>query len=376
MKVALHGGYITENFGDELLLVLHERWVNKNQEHKIYMPYASKEYFDQVNAEGVKGEKAIGEAEKLIYIGGGYLGETNHDRWRWGFRFIKRKHHFPAESFQKSNKPFAIIGAGAGPISNVWTRNKVVKMCNKADTVAVRDEQSKEYLNKYGVDPKKIIVTADTVLSLANEDVPSIAREEVAEIFKQEKRKLFVVHIGIHEGDKAYSRQAKLLIKSIAAFFNENEHFVPVLLEDKRKATEQQDSNEKIIRQLKGDYYRFVHKDVWTTCALLEHVDKVVTTKLHVGITAYSLGTSAFSFAAHQKTRRFYQQIDRSECCLDISEIGKEEDISKRLFEFSRRIEVLNEREISIREELRGKALVNKELTERYLKIEAGKEAL
>lgn len=62
---------------------------------------------------------------------------------------------------------------------------------------------------------------------------------------------------------------------------------------------------------------------MWTVAAIIGRCDAVVTTQLHVGIVAYALGVPPCSPSAHEKTKRFYRQISRSNWQVDIPKIGE-----------------------------------------------------
>ena len=53
----------------------------------------------------------------------------------------------------------------------------------------------------------------------------------------------------------------------------------------------------------------------------LNEIDKVITSKLHVGIVSYALGKGALSIPLHSKTSRFYEQIKREEFCIPLENI-------------------------------------------------------
>ena len=55
---------------------------------------------------------------------------------------------------------------------------------------------------------------------------------------------------------------------------------------------------------------------------VLDQVEEVVTTKLHVGIVATAFGCTVWSFALHPKIERFYRQVGVSEQCLPLWKDG------------------------------------------------------
>jgi len=366
--VALHGGCFTENFGDELLIAIHSKWVRQITDSQVVLPYGVKVYDEQVHALNVKGIEALKSAKKLIYSGGGYLGEPNHNQISWGFSFFKRKHFLPAEYFHFNKKPYAIIGAGAGPLTNIFTRKEVVRMCKHAEILAVRDDESANYLAEYGVPQSKIKVTADLVLSLGLEDIENRDIEKAKDLLRGgEGKKLVGIHLGISKTNENYASQAVQIIDTIVDFFNNNPDFVPVLIADKRNSSEQNLSIQEIGEKLIREYIVYKHSDIWLTCAVLSQLECVVTTKLHVGITAYSLGTRALSLAAHNKTVRFFKQIQQEENCIPLEQLNDLAYFQSKLHSFITMSQEKSQQEITLRQQIKERSLENKRLTEKYL---------
>src|SRR5699024_10102591 len=54
----------------------------------------------------------------------------------------------------------------------------------------------------------------------------------------------------------------------------------------------------------------------------LQEMDKIITSKLHVGIVGYALGKRTLSIPFHPKTIRFYEQIKREEFCIPVQNIN------------------------------------------------------
>lgn len=67
-------------------------------------------------------------------------------------------------------KKVMLFAQGIGPIRARWARQLTSCVCNKANAITVRDNESAEELIEMGVKQEKIIVTADSVLSLKPAD--------------------------------------------------------------------------------------------------------------------------------------------------------------------------------------------------------------
>ncbi|WP_018923070.1 polysaccharide pyruvyl transferase family protein [Salsuginibacillus kocurii] len=362
MKVALHGAYQGENFGDELLMYIQSQWINKLTEFELVMPYAHKVYREQIGAGNVKGFEALKQADKLIYGGGGYFGEPNSKVMKWGGAFFKKKHPIPAEYFNYKKRPYIINGVGAGPISNLLTRHEVKRICNNASRVIVRDEESMEYLTHYGVKSSKLDVTSDIVLSLnKDENVIKVKDHGLLSPSSSIKNR-----IGLHMNFSIKDPTIKRLLDSLIEFFNEREDVEVVLIADKRNSEAQEKVIEYVGSKLIHTFKVYRHQDIHITCAILKDIDAVITSKLHVAITSYTFDTPAFSIAKHQKTKRFFKQINLEECHYDIGNLS-EEHIEKLFHFLSKVTESKFAIDYSKKEELVNLATKNKYFLENFL---------
>lgn len=364
--VALHGAYHPNNFGDVLILAIQTNWIKEITNNEVALPFATQVYRDQIDVSSLSGVESVLKSKKIVYGAGGYLGEPTNNRWRWGFSFFK-KHVKVADLGFKYDKEVAIVGTGVGEITNVFTKRKVKQICEKSKLIAVRDDESKDFLIRLGIDATKVNVTADVALSLTKESIPLDAYSTLPNTLLLNKNKLkYGIHVGI---DRISSNQESTdnLFNDIVSFLNANLNIYPVLIIDNDNKV-QNDAVDFFEKQLKGEYSIFRHKEIWETTAMLEKLDVVLTNKLHVGIVSYALKTIPIAIPYHPKTKRFYKQIQREDLCLDINNI--QENAVYRLLN-----NTLNEQwkkeywELYnvIRKELFVKALLNKELLKDFL---------
>ncbi|MCR6108133.1 polysaccharide pyruvyl transferase family protein [Salipaludibacillus agaradhaerens] len=364
--IALHGAYENENFGDELLLAIQGKWINELINKKVILPFAADYYREQIPSSHLVGRDSLMKSEKLVYGGGGYFGEPNHSKLKWGINFFRKGHHKPAKIVKAANKEYIIVGVGAGPISNLLTRREVVNICNGAKHVVIRDEESYDYLLRYGVDKHKMSVAADIVLSLREDDLPTKYLEETNKLIKRgEGKTFFGIHIGVSPEDQHYGKNITLAIDSLVDYVNNHAHIIPVLIADKRHSKVQEEAISYVTERLNKEAIVYRHYNIWATTSLLGVLDGVVTTKLHVGITAFSLGTKTFGIAAHQKTRRFYEQIGKENYFYELKDINHPiiDDI-QAFFEDAYWDENTNEK----RRRLKSLALKNREVISNFIK--------
>lgn len=316
LKIALHGSYFSANFGDVLLLSIFNKWVrNFCSPSEVVLPFASPEVRHHVGeVAGESGFRSLLRTTSLIYTGGGYFGEDSVRQIRWGFGAIAR--HAPVGLIAKSlKKPYAIIGVGAGPITNKFTRRIVVELCNNADTLAVRDNESRDYLLEYGV-KKGIKVTADAALTLSRSNIPQSKVEQAKLILSRLPQEL---KLGIHVSQPSTKGEKwRLLFEEIKEFAYKNPNVGLFLLIDHDRAVGQHMATVELNEALPKQSMIVPYEDHQLLTALISEMDLVVTNKLHVGIVSAAVGTSVVSFPFHNKTLRFYKQIEAEQRCIPL----------------------------------------------------------
>lgn len=315
--IALHGAYRGNNFGDVLLLSLFAGWIRETiPDASVLLPFASPVVRGLVTAEGSSSPHSVFRANALIYGGGGYFGEPTVNPKAWGYRLIKN--HIPVGAATRiRRRPYGIIGVGAGPLSNVIARECVVWLCNGARIVAVRDEESREYLIEYGVDGRKIAVTADAALTIKQDSVPEAERERAREVLAPLKGRYLV---GVHLSEPPeLEDKTRLLKKEIVSFAGQNPDVGFVLISDSEGSRDQLSAASELAGYLSDRAVIVKYEKPWQLVAVLSRLDMVVTTKLHVGIVASALEKVVLSFPKHMKTPRFYKQIGGSDRCVPLT---------------------------------------------------------
>ncbi|WP_404466675.1 polysaccharide pyruvyl transferase family protein [Planococcus rifietoensis] len=356
-NIALHGSYYHHNFGDLLMLDIMTKWIKEeNDLNKVFLPHASESVANVLAVDGF-GIKSLLKADALIYGGGGYLGEPPTKKYLWGLRASLR--HTPASHIMKvRNKPYSIIGVGVGPLTNPVTRQSFSKMCKTANTLAVRDEESRNYLIEYGVPKKDVIQTSDMVMQLNKKDIDPKYFLSVEKSFAAIKS---TFKIGIHLADNPYPEETEMIKNEIVELGKKYPNICFILLRD--GVGSHPAVLHEIHRELPNSSLIFPYENHWQFSAAIGLLDMIVTTKLHVGITASALGKIAISFSAHGKTPRFYKQIKASERCIPLTEIKKGQAYEV-IDSYIKKLPL----DFTMPEELVSSSLENKRLVQSFLK--------
>lgn len=344
-KIGLHGSYFCRNFGDTLILAIINNWIREySPDSQVTLPYVESAQ-EAMEILGKPSEKNnIKDLDCFIFGPGGYFGEPPVSylrRLQWTHRNYLR-HIKWNSALYKNNIPYLIIGVGVGPLTNILLRKRVVKLFQNAKYISVRDKYSKEYLIKWGIDESRINVSSDVALTL----------QPNSEIVKNLKPK-----VALHfPGRELYQTNT---VKEFIQFI---EYLSPnydiYLLEDSKNQFS--DSKSKNIRRTllenNMDLPIIKYKSPNSLVKELEEFDKIITSKLHVGIVGYALGKKVLSIPRHSKNFRFYEQIQRENFCIPFEELSTQK--LKETFESLKEID--NSKNVLYEDAINNKELVFK----------------
>ncbi len=249
--------------------------------------------------------------KKIVYAGGGYFGEPDVkavSRYYWYFRNYNRhlsflKKHTEAEK--------CVLGVGFGPISNKFFIGKVFDFFESCRFVYLRDEESLDYLKKYGYRQDNIHLGTDVALDITN-CIPGADDKKISGDPK--------IYIHCPVISPILSKRIKPVLEDI---LRRHASYPITIISDSAG------QNNKIK---KGHYpsYRFIQKTRTVDYELYEGPEKILktisegdeifTTKLHVGIVGAVLGKNVYSTPEHPKTKRFYRSIGQECRCNPIKE--------------------------------------------------------
>jgi polysaccharide pyruvyl transferase WcaK-like protein len=314
MIIALHGACFTDNFGDELLYEIYCKWIRDEfPEALIAIPFL---FFRtrHVYKPDLTGPDTIRRSAALIYYGGGYFGEPRPNNMRWNIRNLCL-HAMPAILAYFFRTAYSIIGVGAGPLSNLLVRKVFVEVFRHSKITCVRDYESRRFMTEYGVPTSSLAVTADSALWIRSCHVPAAVHQDVASHLPRERCGPW---IGIHLSVDAASKEAATLKAGLTEALRVNRSGMVFVLSDTHVGDMKTNSitlGEVICRDAGVPYMICPFRGPWELAALLSQLDGVMTTKLHVGIVTCAMDQRVLSFAQHQKTPRFYAQINQSDDC-------------------------------------------------------------
>ncbi len=310
VRVALHGALDLANFGDVLLGKIFAEWVREAGAIPT-CPGAA----PAVAAELGTAAGTYRDADALLFIGGGYFGEPPGKpsmRWRWGYSML-RNHLQPAVGAWLRRRPWAIVGVGAGPVSNLAARAVLLSALGGAHALCVRDDESAAYLRAYGL-RRELKVSADAALTIARRPLSDTATRAQANLSgKAAGRPIVAVHITRAPG----GADVEVLWQCLRSWLEGRNIHVALVLDQANSAAAQRTVSEYAART-SGLPHASIHPyaDVETTIGILASASLVITSKLHVGIVSAALSTPVLAVPYHSKTERFYRQLGTPERCL------------------------------------------------------------
>lgn len=312
MKILMVGALYFANFGDLLFSKLfYEELLKKHDKSDIYIYETPVCKLNEACRKELSYENhfrlsMLKDMDALVYISGGYFDvrKTSHKaHFDWYMKYA-----LPGEYMAKHGKKIYVLGVGGGDF--VWKRGEKVsrQILDAAQVVCVRNKETKQKLEKIGVN-NNIIVHSDTAQAISNlKRAPE----------KKDLKKIFL-HV-IPTEDKV-QLMMKNVIPAVKTFVNETPGYKVVVGYDGIVRDKYKDVLKNVVSFFgndKAEFYDYTSID--SMIKNLSECDVVVTAKLHAGIVGSSLGKSVFVFPVdYNKTHRYYEDIGYPERCFDLN---------------------------------------------------------
>ena len=322
--ISLHGSYFCNNYGDILLINIFNSWIkHEYPDCIINLPLANKNRINEL-PDGTVGLINLLRSKALVYCGGGYFGEPPKNKAKWARRNFFR-HAIIGIIAIIFKIPYAIIGVEFGPISTNWFRKVCICIAKHAKVIVVRNESSKHYLESNGVE--KVVASADAVLSLSS--VVSVIHESNA---------ISTILIHINMPNKLPDNYASVMSKLLNAIDKTFSRYKIFFISDGDGNYYNNEVCEEIFNSVlrRGVDFEVVKYDGYKKLIdIINHADYVITSKLHVGITAAALDKRVLSLWVHNKTPRLHNQIGNANNCIPFSDESNLESVAIDYFNSS-----------------------------------------
>lgn len=302
-KIIIHGSQYKDNFGDTLLVKVVKDSIKNNFD--IYSSTASPKVASDLKIKKATLFNKI-TAKYFIYGGGGYFGQPNININKWSLRFIIR-HGIIGVLRRVLFKKYIFIGTGFGPLTHPIASKIAKFILNGADSINLRDKESVEYASKLVI-KSKLNETADLVPGYISKNYTR----------KKDQKKL-ILHIHLKYGDNI---KLNKILTSFIDFKNNifKEHSIEIISDSENDI--QQNWFFDSIKNKYPDILIKPYNNFEETINTLSNADFVVTNKLHVAIVSASMAIPVASIFMHNKTKRFFEQLNRANSAIPLDQIN------------------------------------------------------
>lgn len=324
-KVLIVGATFNSNFGD---LLFSHLFYNKCKEvgfkRVSFWQWPKHVLCDFVRDELDYHEKiSIWQAlryDALILQSGGMIGEPFYSQYTTKLRFLRFV--LPCFVYTLLRKPVYVLGAGGRPIYAGWLRRMMVFTFNHAKYIAVRDQETHDYYKNIGV-KNTIHVTTDTTQLITPQRLPELIVDSELEDYIA-NHKLLLLQFSYNKRDDEIV--VDKLVPAINSFLNEHPEYRVILTTDKETEFNALGSSKTLYAILPERVKIYNYHNSWQLATLINRMNVVITTTLHVGIIGASLGKSVLPIQFYyDKAIRYYRQIKEEGRCQPIKKITSQE---------------------------------------------------
>lgn len=299
-QVVVSGYYGYENLGDETILgTICSRYreqydlvVLSKQPHQTERKFGVTA-ISRFNV--LKVHRAIRKCSMLISGGGSLLQDRTSTR---SLLYYLSVMHMA----QRLKKPVMVYANGIGPVRGKWNRRLVVRVLQKAAAITLRDEDSLRELQNMGLSRQDILVTADPVFSMHTTE-PGLAKQLWDQMGVPQNAKVLGISLRTHSQNAA-ERLAKLF-DGIC----QDTGYVPVFL--CMQAAEDMQGAEGVMKLMQTKAYLLPGQlGAREMMSALEHMELVISMRLHTLIFAATVGTPVMGFDYDPKVNSLLRKLN------------------------------------------------------------------
>ena len=203
-------------------------------------------------------------------------------------------------------KPVVFYAQGIGPIHKFYSRKFIKWVVNHVDVITVRDFQSKEDLQLFGIDKAPIYVTADPAITINPEQVSLTKGQEILESFNIDfKKSTIAISVRNWKNEQLFKKElAKMADEFIQLGWNVI--FLPMQYPSDIEASLDIVSQMKYQQAVIIDH-KMNFKDI---LSIIANVDFVIGMRLHSIILAAVMNIPFVGISYDPKIDRFVERLD------------------------------------------------------------------
>lgn len=292
------GPYRVHNFGDDLIGAVIAKRLQK-QGYRVSIPRLSVENAQWLGTQYAETYDGLFETADLVVVGGGGIMSDTAGA-KPGASYLEIVSRAMAQG-ALTNQPLVVTGVGAGPWLRDKSRRLALEISGRAQFVGVRDRESHEHLSTLGVEEHKIVEGAD--LALLTSDHLRFRRQRT-------RGRKIGLQFDIAQFEDMEENPHLATIEAAVTGFASNSARNAVLVSNGRHRSQLADAV--------PDCELLRYTTLKDFLPRLAGLDVLMTSHLHLAITAYSQRIPSFSLYVREKTRRFYDQIGHPERAVDL----------------------------------------------------------
>lgn len=246
------------------------------------------------------------KVDKCIFIGGGYMGLPRLHSFFWQIRYFKNNPYLAiAKTCINAGIPYYVEGVEVGPGLFPLAQIVIKKILNNAQSVVVRNPGSCKAAK--GLGRSDVLVLPDVVLGCVDTYMEGISPP---------KRKLKQdITVGIHMTGNLLKNNffSKRFCNVVIDWVIKSGIRNLIFFEDYSVSEDQRNKTSCLSSLLRKQDIRVrvcYYQGIESTIALLSGMDFILTSKLHCGIVALSLGGYVVCIGDSPKLKRFYNYVN------------------------------------------------------------------
>ncbi|WP_145111959.1 polysaccharide pyruvyl transferase family protein [Cereibacter sediminicola] len=302
------GPYRVHNFGDDLVGAIIAKRLQQVG-YDVVIPKLGQSNANWIGTEFAESYDGIfDKADTIVVGGGGIMSDTSGAKPGASYLDIVAR---AAIAGKTQGKRMFVTSVGAGPWKLPRSKMLAFGISMMADKIGVRDQESFDHLASIGIRGPKVVLGADCAL-LSKDYLP----------FEPVSSGKIGIQLNTGQFPEAEANTAFPAIKdAIDAYVSANSSNVVLLSNGHRKSP---------LASVAPTCETLEYGNLDTYLARLSGLRSVLTSHLHIAITAYSQRIPTFSLYVREKTKRFYDQIGRPERAIDITKASVD-DLQKFL---------------------------------------------
>lgn len=302
MKVGLVGRSDHDNFGDSLMFAYYVKEANLKG-IEIFVVEATEIFMQRLLESGLRCESLplsdVSCLDYCLFIGGGYFGQPDLRWYSWNRRFLRDSYFKKVKDRLVEMKiPYDIFGVEVGPLYFSDTRIMVKDILSDAENVVVRNKASEAYVRD--------------VLGITcqfRRDVVLGQTPRYYSVVEKLPNSLIVHATGKFLKGNALSAQLRKKIKSFIVSANIEK---VCILFDQTTYAKLLPAAESFSEELGANGVEVevvFYQGMDLSLSIIARHEKIITSKLHAGVTSLSLGGQVLCISGAPKIKRFYSEV-------------------------------------------------------------------